>query len=69
MNTPRFAERLAARKNAVLLRCLRESPMTDARPEIASSRPGTDDALHRLYAELERLVRAQRAFLQQALSP
>ncbi|MBK7145513.1 MAG: sigma-70 family RNA polymerase sigma factor [Xanthomonadales bacterium] len=60
MIAPRIAERLAARKNAALLRCLRESPMSDARPETVSSRPGIDDAFHRLYAELKRLARAQR---------
>lgn len=60
MIVPRFAERLAARKNAALLRSLRESPMSAARPETASARPGIDDAFHRLYAELKRLARAQR---------
>ena len=60
MIASRFAERLAARKNAALLRCLRESPMPDTRPETPSSRPGIDDAFHRLYAELKRLARAQR---------
>lgn len=60
MIAPRFAERLAARKNAALLHSLCESSMTDARPVTASVRPAIDDAFHRLYAELKRLARAQR---------
>jgi len=60
MIVPRATERLVACKNAGLLRCLRESPMSEATPGTLSSRSGIDDAFHRLYAELKRLARSQR---------